>query len=168
MSLDIFALVKQAQAGDAQAFEVLVERSHLRLRKVAISLVPAWAVEDVLQETYLTAYRKLACLREPDAFLSWLTRIALHNCHNWQRSDSKLVRTSEDCLSEVVAPEALDVTELRQELATLSRNDRNILILREYLELSYEEIGEILDLSVGSVKSRLYYARKRFLEAHRL
>lgn len=158
------SLVLSAQRGDPLAFEDLVKSTHLLLRKVALPLVPASAVEDVIQETYATAYQKLACLKSPPAFLTWLTRIALHICYDWRRrAENQRVDVGRK-VSEGIAPEPLDVVSLRQALDTLNPADRNILILREYLELSYEEIGQILDLPSGSVKSRLFYARKRLKE----
>ena len=60
--------------------------------------------------------------------------------------------------------EPSDILALRQALDLLNSNDRNILILREYLEMSYGDISRILDLGEGSVKSRLFYARKRLKE----
>lgn len=162
-SLD--TLVVSAQRGDSAAFEELVRATHLLLRKVALPLVPASAVEDVMQETYTVAYQKLPCLKAPAAFRSWLTRIALHICYDWRRRTENQRVTGGYEGTEEAAPEPLDVLELRQALDTLNQADRNILILREYLEISYEEIGQILDLAEGSVKSRLFYARKRLREA---
>ena len=61
--------------------------------------------------------------------------------------------------------EPVDVLVLRKALSKLKKKDRNILILREYLDASYDEIGDILDLPPGTVKSRLFYARKKLAES---
>jgi len=154
-------LVKAAQQGDRGAFEQLVGRTHKMLRKVALPLLPASQVEDALQETYVLMFQKLHYLKEPLAFRSWLSRIALSTCYDLLRK-AKPSETLSDLRGEAVHPEEpLDVVAIRRALAKLKKKDRNILILREYLDASYEEIGDILDLSPGTVKSRLFYARKK-------
>lgn len=156
-------LMTAAQKGDLHAFEAVVEQTHGGLRKVAITVVPTSQVEDVVQEAYLTAFQKLGCLRDPSAARAWLTRIVLNIAYDWARR-SKHEPTARSEVPEAPAPEPLDLVILRDALNTLSRNDRNILILREYLEMSYDEIASVLELSEGSVKSRLFYARKRMRE----
>lgn len=156
--------VRRAQLGDQAAFEDLVNRSHRLLRKVALPLLPASCVEDVLQETYILMFRKLHYLQNPEAFLSWLTRIALNVCYNWQRRVRPTESLDSQELESQAQDEPLDVVAIRRTLSKLKEKDRNILILREYLDMSYEQIAEVLDLPEGTVRSRLFYARKKLKE----
>lgn len=154
-------LVISAQSGEVEAFNELVSRTHRKLRKVALPLLPSSQVEDALQETYVLMYQKIHYLKEPSAFISWLSRIALRVCYDLRRKARPTESLSNQHDSAIEPEEPVDVTELRQALSQLKKNDRNILILREYLEMSYDEIGDILDLPAGTVKSRLFNARKK-------
>lgn len=157
-------LVLSAQNGEREAFNELVKRTHKMLRKLALPLLPASQVEDALQETYVIMYEKIHYLNNPGAFRPWLSRIALRTCYDLlrKRKPAEPLSLQPDQVAE--AEEPLDTITLRNMLADLKKNDRNILILREYLEASYEEIAEILDLPPGTVKSRLFHARRKMKE----
>lgn len=157
------SLVKRAQRGDADALEEVISATFRLVRKLAAPLLPACAVDDAVQETYLIVVQKLHYLQNPAAFRSWLSRIALHVCYGWRRKS----RPTEE-LSEAHAVTDLAQSDqrlrLQSALNVLSKNDRDILILREYLGLSYEEIADVLVLPEGTVRSRLFNARKRLRE----
>jgi RNA polymerase sigma-70 factor, ECF subfamily len=160
-SLELATLVVAVQNGDKASFQELVIRTHKMLRKIALPLLPSSQVDDALQETYLLVFKKLHYLKNPKAFKTWLSRIAIHVCYDLRRKH-KPAEPLSACPDQVVeSEELLDVASVRKALGKLKRKDRNILILREYLEASYEEIGEILDLPPGTVKSRLFHARKK-------
>jgi RNA polymerase sigma-70 factor (ECF subfamily) len=161
---NLAAVVKAAQQGDRDSFEGLVERTHKMLRRLALPLLPASLVEDALQETYVLMFQKLHYLKDPSAFRSWLSRIALHACYDLLRKARPTESLSNQHEEAAQPDEPLDVVAIRSALAKLKKKDRNILILREYLDTSYDEIGEILDLAPGTVKSRLFYARKKMKE----
>ena len=165
VEIDFERLVVSAQQGDRPAFDELVAGTHLMLRKLALPLVPSSMVEDVLQESYITMFQKLHYLREPRAFRSWLSRIALNVCYELLRKPPPSEPLSEQPEQAGYFEEPVDVLVLRKALSKLKKKDRNILILREYLDASYDEIGDILDLPPGTVKSRLFYARKKLAES---
>ena len=157
-------LVKKIQQGDQNAFEELVQNSERLARKIALSVVSAHQVDDVLQESYLLVYRKLILLKNPDSFPSWFGRLVLHVSYNQlrkQKSESELPaeQAGEDQTEGVVTQVAM-----RNALSQLEKKDRNILILREMLDFNYEEIARALRLKVGTVKSRLFKARKHLAE----
>ncbi len=156
-------LVRSAQKGDAQALEQLVEASYRLVRKVAAPLLPASAVDDAVQETYLIVLRKLHHLQHPGAFRSWLSRIALHVCYGWRRKSKPMEELSpEQAVTDLSATEK-SLT-LKAALEALPQNDRDILILREYLGLTYDEMADVLLLAEGTVRSRLFNARKKLRE----
>lgn len=157
-------VVLSAQSGEREAFNELVKRTHKMLRKLALPLLPACQVEDALQETYVVMYEKIHYLKDPAAFRPWLSRIALRACYDLLRKRKPTEPLSLQPDQAAQAEEPVDATALREALAKLKKKDRNILILREYLEASYEEIAEILDLPAGTVKSRLFHARRKLRE----
>ena len=147
--------------GDEGAFDGLMRETHRLVRKLAAPLVPATAVDDVVQETYILVYKKIHHLKRPEAFTSWLGRIALNECYKWRR---KADSTEE--LDEAQAVSHLDERRLqvREALTKLKERDRNILVLREFLGFSYEEIADAVNIPEGTVRSRLHYARKKLRE----
>lgn len=140
------------------AFEELIQKSHRLVRKIALPIVPSWAVDDAVQETYLLVYRKLHLLKDRNSFTSWASRIALNVCYQWQRKKQDTVELLPEHATESVDSTRVDV---RRALAQLPKIEREVLILREFIGLSYEEIGRVVNAPLGTVKSRLSKARSR-------
>jgi RNA polymerase sigma-70 factor (ECF subfamily) len=155
------AYLKLALEGDIYALDEVVRGTHRLVRKIAAPLLPASSVDDAVQETYLVVIQKLSHLRHPAAFRGWLCRIALHVCYGMRRR----ARPTESLDPEQAVHDPTTSSgrslDLRSALEALSQSDRDILILREYLGLSYEELADALDLMEGTVRSRLFTARKR-------
>lgn len=168
--------ISQAAAGDTQAFAHLVERYEKTVYHQALRLVVNQEdAADVAQEVFWKAWRALPTFRGESSFSTWLYRLTDNACldllrrEKKRRSDTSL--DDEDGLSlaqQLPHPgpspqEALEAGEqmsaLEQGLARLSQEHRRILVLRELSGLSYREIGDILGLSEGTVKSRLARAR---------
>ena len=156
--------VRRAQAGDSSAFETLVERTRGLVRKTAYPLLRDDQVEDVVQETYLIAYQKLHHLRDPQAFQGWLVRIALHVTYSVRKKTPLLAEPDQHVSSPDSTLAATQRLDLKSALSLLKEDDRNILILREMLQLSYDEISMALRLPVGTVRSRIHYGRKKLAE----
>ena len=178
-------LIHRVQAGDAEAFEALVRAHEKTVYNLALRMTghPQDA-EDMAQEAFLKAYRSLGDFRGESKFSVWLYRIVSNVCLDHLRRQSRRPAsslTAEDEEGESVqwdvpdesqSPEKLLERKLTREavqrgLAALPQEQRQILLLREMRGLSYEEIGEILNLEPGTVKSRIFRARKRlcaFLE----
>ena len=166
LATELAAWVRRAQEGDASAFDELVRRTQGLVRKTAYPLVRPDQVEDAHQEAYLVVYQKLHHLREPEAFQAWLVRIVLHVCYAIARKTPPLARAEAEVEagaqdSTLALTQKLD---LKAALARLKEDDRNILILREMLGLSYDEIAYALRLPVGTVRSRLHYGRKKLAD----
>lgn len=161
---DLASLVKEVQQGEFGSFERLVEQSERLARRIATSVVGPDLVEDVLQESYLLVYRKLVLLREPERFKSWFGRIVLHVAYDVQRKQPKLSELVTDPPQRDTTESVLSGLTVRKALSQLEQKDRNILILREMMELDYEQIADALRLKVGTVRSRLHSARKRLVE----
>ncbi len=178
-------LIRRVQAGDAEAFEKLMLAHEKAVFNLALRMTENREdAEDVSQEAFLKAYRSLSDFRGESKFSVWLYRIVSNVCLDFLRRKRRRPSaslTAEDDEGEEVqwdvpderyTPERLLERKLTQEavrkgLAALPENQRKILLLREIKGLSYEEIGEVLDLDPGTVKSRIFRARKRlcaFLE----
>ena len=173
------ALVRRVQAGETDAFEELVRAHEKTVYNLALRMTgnPQDA-EDMAQEAFLKAYRSLPEFRGESKFSVWLYRIVSNVCTDHLRRQSRRPAsslTAEDEEGDAVqwdvpdesqSPERVLEQKLTREavqkgLAALPEEQRQILLLREIRGLSYEEIGEILSLEPGTVKSRIFRARKR-------
>ena len=179
-------LVKLAQQGDESAFSLLVEQNQRRIYNLALRMTrnPDDAAE-LTQDAFLNAWRGLASFQGGSSFSTWLYRLASNACidllrRRKRRQEGEAPHSLDDEEAgwpEPAAPgggpeEELEQKERRQalerELRALPDHQREILVMREVSGLSYQEIGELLSLDLGTVKSRLARARlalkKRLLE----
>jgi len=169
--------VQQARAGDSEAWEVLLARYRLPLYAYIFKLVHhEQASLDIVQESYISAARNIHGLREDEKFGSWLFRIAHQKClQYWRKQHPKEIIL--DPLDEVMPGPEADPQELlirkeqeeafMQYLNQMAVPHRAVLLLHFMEDFSLEEIGRITNTPVGTVKSRLHYARqslKKLLE----
>ena len=173
-----YAVIERVRAGDTDAFEVLVTAYQKQIYNLTLRYVsnPEDAA-DLTQEAFLRAYRSLDSFRGDSRFSVWLYRLATNVCIDLLRSRGRGTVTSLTVENEDEEPEELDVADerfepqkelerlelqraVREGLKTLTEDARTIVVLRELEGLSYAEIGEQLGLEPGTVKSRLFRARK--------
>lgn len=183
MTLDVEAsvdkqLVERVQAGDMQAFDLLVKKYQSRI----IALISRYVADqsdalDVSQETFIKAYKALPTFRGDSAFYTWLYRIATNAAKNYLVAkgrrlpsadvliDDRYAEEIDGALNEIETPEnqlsrdEMHAT-LTRVLAGLSDDLRIALSLREFEGLSYEEIAEVMGCPVGTVRSRIFRARE--------
>ena len=159
-------LVRRAQAGDREAFEMLVERHATETYRLAAAIVGEADARDVAQESFIAAWQQLPRLRDADAFAPWLRRICVNRCRNWLRGRSRrgtpasLDRT--DGLADDIADgqrdfrHAVDArTVLEPAFERLSPDQRAVLALHYSMGYSIAEAAKALDIRVGTAKSRL-------------
>ena len=153
-------LVLLAQAGDRAALEQLLRNSHAPLRRYITRLAGADLADDILQETSIQIFRKLRFLREPAVFHAWTLRIAsriaidhLKRVHRWQPLDDAPLETVAPGPDLGAPPDAAFLSLLDR----VSRASRAVLLLHYQHDLSLEETAAILDIPVGTAKSRLHY-----------
>ncbi len=156
-------LVRQAKGGDREAFTVLATGSVDRLYAIArLILRDADLAEDAVQETLITGWRGLPTLRDVERFDAWLYRLLVHACgeigrrHRRWRMEITLIRP--DAAAPDHASRLADRDELERGLRLLNEAQRTILVLHFYLGLPIREAAEIMDIAVGTAKSRLHYA----------
>lgn len=176
-------LVRKAQSGDARAFDQLVTRYRGKVYGMCYHLVQndqdAW---DLSQEAFIKAWRALPSFKGDSSFYTWIYRIG-HNCaYDWLRK--KRIQGDGEFNDEIGKPiaagaeavpkgdrapdEAMKNRELgvriKDAIAQLSPDHRAVVLLREVEGHSYEEIAQMTECSLGTVMSRLFYARKKLQE----
>jgi len=173
-------LIQLAQANDHVAFETLVRRYSERAYRAAYRVVrDQQAAEEVLQEALIKAYRALPRFEARSSFYTWLYRITVNLALDRRRRGKRAPAVEWDdaiaheidprsTLPEPANPEVaslrLEVRELVAEgIQTLPDGQREVLLLREVDGLSYEEIADTMQISKGTVMSRLHYARKKMM-----
>lgn len=159
-----------AQLGDEAAFMHLAERHHARLLHYVRRLVrDRGTADDVLQETWVAAYRGLRRLRDPERLRPWLYGIARNQALNALRREERArLDCVEDEVLEAIPDAAGDELELRAEQAAqvhrsldcISPVHAEVLVLCYVDGLSYEEIAAVTGCKVGTVRSRLHYAKR--------
>ncbi len=176
-------LVERAQRGDKHAFELLIVKYQRRLARLISRFVrDAAEVEDVTQEAFIKAYRALPGFRGESAFYTWLYRIGINSAKNYLLAAKRRVPTTtffdvddaedfEDggLLREVNTPEnelmSKQVVEVvNASLQQLPDDLRTALTLREIEGLSYEEIADVMNCPIGTVRSRIFRAREAIAE----
>lgn len=157
-------LILRCQMGDKEAFAELIERYLRPLRYfVGRLLDDAQTSEDIFQETWLTVIRGIHGLRRPDAFSTWLYRIARNKVYQQLRKKKVWSELSENIAvpdeneDDVVSLE--DAAKVHRCLRELRPEHKEVLMLRFLEQMSYQQIAEVLDCNLGTVKSRVYYAK---------
>ena len=176
-------LVDRARRGDTAAFEMLVVKYQRRIERLISRMVrDSDLVQDVAQETFIRAYRAMPQFRGESAFYTWLYRIAINTAKKalveLKRDplipESSLVRGGEDGeetsrveneLSDGETPEALLASKeiaaaVNSAIEALSEDLRQAITLREIEGLSYEEISDVMNCPIGTVRSRIFRARE--------
>lgn len=158
------SVVDRAQHGDTEAFESLAREAGGGLMGVAFRILrdPA-AAEDAVQQTLVTAWRELPGLRDPERFDAWLYRILVRACTAEARRQgsrrSAVREVSPTALADTNAfGRIADVDELERGFRRLTPDQRAVVVLRYWRDLRQEEIAEVLDIPLGTVKSRLHHA----------
>ena len=170
-------LVARAQRGDKRAFELLVEKYQRKLARLLSRFVrdPA-EVEDVTQEAFIKAYRALPGFRGDSAFYTWLYRIGINTAKNYLIALGRRAPTSTDVgaeeadqLRDIDTPESQllskEIAETMNEtIAELPEELRTAIQLREIEGMSYEDIAQIMNCPIGTVRSRIFRAREAIAE----
>ncbi len=173
------ALVKAAQKGEMGAFEELVARHRDKVYARAFSMMRNEdEAIDLSQEAWVKGWQRLVQFQGDSSFATWMTRIVINLCLDELRKQKRHRMESIEVLDEesggverqmpaiIINPtERLERGELRQRidraLAQLSHEHRTVLVLHEFEEMEYKQIAKTMDCSIGTVMSRLFYARRK-------
>lgn len=173
------AVIQAVLDGDVNAYEALVKEYEKNVYNLALRMTGnSEDAADMAQEAFIKAYNSLTAFRGDSKFSVWLYRIVSNVCLDFLRSRSRKQTVSLstenddgeevelDIADETHSPEqlldrSLTRDAVRRGLAALPPDHREILLLREIQGLSYEEIADVLGLEAGTVKSRIFRARKK-------
>ncbi|NRB37498.1 MAG: RNA polymerase sigma factor RpoE [Pseudomonadales bacterium] len=171
-------LVARVQAGDKRAFDLLVLKYQHKIAGLVSRFIhDADEVQDVTQEAFIKAYKALGNFRGDSQFYTWLYRIAINTAKNYLVARSRRPPGTDIDVSDAVhfdghsalkdnaSPERNLMTEQLQDVVNssirqLPEDLRSALTLREYDGLSYEEIADVMNCPVGTVRSRIFRARE--------
>jgi RNA polymerase sigma-70 factor, ECF subfamily len=175
-------LVKRCQAGDTEAFDELVTRYRTRVFGMIYNMVhseqDAW---DLAQDSFLKAWKSIKRFRGRSSFYTWIYRIVMNVTIDWLRKkqikgagtefdDTIQLRQVDPASKTVPKTEALPYETMEQDeirvridkaIGQLSPEQRAVILMKEIEDMQYHEIAEALGCSIGTVMSRLFYARKK-------
>ena len=171
-------LVKRVQDGDKRAFDLLVLKYQSRIMALVVRFVhDSHEAQDVTQEAFVKAYRALGNFRGDSAFYTWLYRIAINTAKNYLVSRNRRPPSfdvdagdaefydGDHALKSMETPERLLLRDeieqtVQESISKLPEDLRVALTLREYEGMSYEDIANVMQCPVGTVRSRIFRARE--------
>jgi len=169
-------LIEKCKRGDTNSFEILVLKYQRRIFNLIFRLTnEPDIVEDIAQEVFLRAYNAINDFKGKSSFSTWIYRITVNTCFNYikskRRHQYENLETNEPLEKYTLTSNNLTDTELlierhelskkiKEAIGSLNHEQRTIFVLRDVEGLSYEEIGKILDCPSGTVRSRLFRARR--------
>ena len=175
--MEVHELVKQTKSGDNKAFDKLYKLTEKEIWYTCISFLrDETTAQDVMQDTYITAFLKIKSLKKENQFKSWLNRIAVNKCKDYLKGKGEIQLSDEILENEVVQdevtiPEEYITNNAKREIIlklmedTLSHAQYQTVFLFYFSEMSIPEIVEIMEVSEGTVKSRLNSSRAKIKTA---
>jgi RNA polymerase sigma-70 factor (ECF subfamily) len=166
-------VVEKVVAGDVASYELLIRKYQSKLFSTVLHMVKNRELaEDIVQESFLRAFRKLDTLLNRDQFYPWIKRIAINMALNHFEKEKRVIdveNEEEDSsfFENIASGESPEEITLKEELRkyvrlfvdSLPDRLRVVILLREVEDMSYEEIAEMLNIPLGTVRSRLFNAR---------
>lgn len=172
--IELYLLVLRCQAGDENAFHRLYELfsdKTLRYLKGLLNETTAW---DIQQDVWLSVYLKVSELMNPKGFKTWLYRITHNKAIDYLRWEKRRLDLEEDTSAEfgdrnyAGSPDEIfevdDTKEFKAVLKKLPTNHREVILLKYWEGMSYEEIALVVGCPVGTDRSRMYYAKQKIKE----
>jgi RNA polymerase sigma factor (sigma-70 family) len=180
VEIDDIVLVRRAQGEDTEAYDQLVRRYQERVYATVYHMTSNHEdAHDLVQETFIKAFRALKSFKGDSSFYTWVYRIAVNKTINFLKQRKNRVHVSLNdmdfnvendpelvaLVSDKTPRRDLNLLELQEKLngamLKLSEHHRMVVTLHDIQGLSHEEIGKIMDCNVGTVRSRLFYARQQ-------
>lgn len=154
--------VTLAKKGNKEAFARLIHRYKYSMYRVAKSIVNIQEdAEDIVGEAIIKAYTKIHTLKRNDIFKSWILKIVINESYQFLRKSSKIVPLEENDLNNHIHEDVYEDGELINAVNKLEENQRIVTILFYYEDMSLNDISKMIDIPVGTVKSRLSRAKEK-------
>ncbi|MBW7452731.1 sigma-70 family RNA polymerase sigma factor [Paenibacillus sepulcri] len=163
MDEELYQIIHRAKRGDREAFADLVKRYKGHVYRFAVGMLrDRMDAEDVSQETFVKAFYSLSSLDNEYAFSSWIIRIVSNLCKDRLKKRGNEQRFRDEPDESVIDRRSTDPSEtwsLEDALSRLSVDHREVLLLHDVQGYRYEEIADMVEVPLGTVKSRLFAAR---------
>lgn len=164
MDQDLYRWIGEAKSGDKEAFAMLVKQYKDRVYRYAFGMLSdRMEAEDVSQEAFIKAFYSLSKLENRYAFSSWLTRIVSNICYDRIQRRKKEKIVSVELIDNSILNKGMEQADLhmtiQEAMKALSPEHREAVLLRDVEGYSYEEIAAMLNIPLGTVKSRINAAR---------
>jgi RNA polymerase sigma-70 factor (ECF subfamily) len=162
-------LVIKCKLGDSNSFRILYQRYQQRVRSTLYQLCGEDMLDDLIQEVFLRAWKGIPKLRQVNYFSTWIYRISWNVANDQRRQFIKIKKQKQIYENNSALNDSINQTELlklhyqdlvQRGLQTLSLEHRAVVVLHDLEDLPQKEIANILDIPLGTVKSRLFNARK--------
>ncbi len=163
-------LVKQCQKGDQSKFRVLYRRYQRRVRSTLYQLCGESMLDDLVQEVFFRAWKGLPKLRKPKTFSTWLYRICWNTACDQRRAFAQLRKQTQILAQQEISPSRADFNAMhyqdlvQQGLQALTFEQRVVIVLHDLEDVPQKEIAHILEIPIGTVKSRLFHGRQALRE----
>jgi RNA polymerase sigma-70 factor (ECF subfamily) len=158
-------LAERAARGEKDALEEMARMHYADVFRFCARNLNAQMAEDATQDTFMIAMKQIKRFRGESELRTWLFGIAMNVCRNHRRKlRNSLPLQDWDYLHDEIEDNMINAEVLRNAIAKLDDNHRDVVLLHEMEELTYEECAHILRIPVGTVKSRLYYAFRKLRE----
>ncbi|QDZ40476.1 sigma-70 family RNA polymerase sigma factor [Euhalothece natronophila Z-M001] len=159
-------LVKRCQKGDQESFRLLYRRYQRRVRSTLYQLCGDSILDDLVQEVFFRAWKGLPTLRKPKTFSTWLYRICWNVASDQRRAFAQLREQHQTLSQKQSNPDHPELNQMHYQdlvdrgLKTLSLEQRAVIVLHDLEDIPQKEVAQILNIPLGTVKSRLFHGRK--------
>lgn len=172
------SLVQKLKVGDEEAYNILCREYSGKMYRLACRLAGPEEAEDLVQEAFVQIYRSMKSFRGDCSIGTWVYRITTNVCQDYLRRKSRRSwrhlfsldwlknETDRELPATTVEPHDAvlirdDIDRLKKAIAALPQEQRAVLVLHDLEQLTYQEVADVLGIVVGTVKSRLFYARQK-------
>lgn len=164
-------VTSKTEEKNVSEFEKLISRERISIERfVRFKICVKEDADDILQNVYITAMQKFNQLKNKESFKAWIISIARNKCNDYFREKAKVLELPVEELLEIkLMPGRQGLTEIQSVQETLEKlggKEKQILYLYFWKEMTQEEIAEKLGIPLGTVKSRLHTAKKKFKEKY--
>lgn len=173
-----YSLIQKLKAGDSDAYDSLNREYAGKMFRLACRLAGPEEAEDLVQEAFLQIYRSMDSFRGDCSIGTWVYKITTNVCQDYLRRKNRRgwrylfsldwlkSETDRELPSPLLEPPEIaeikdDLERLRLAIATLPVEQRAVLVLHDLEQLTYQEVADVLGIALGTVKSRLFYARQK-------
>lgn len=164
-------LIKRAKQGDKDAFTKLILSIQDDLYRIAkMRLQNEADINDVVQETMISAYKNIRKLKEDKYFKTWIIKILINKCNKkYSERDRKFISFEDNEIEKYVGSEEIENNRLNFEniISMLNKEEKTIMILYYYLEYTAKDISEILGIKEGTIFSKISRAKKKILNKYK-